>query len=131
MALRKNFTGLSVTILSRLYRLCDQGISSVVYIAHSMNWEYITSLPLHFGPTVQFGQIYHPLENKFFDKAFIDLRERFGSTSIPMAHTLRRIVEYHREKRCFVIGFLADQVPTWEARWRKCPKMLHRPRSFT
>lgn len=96
-------------------RLCEQGISSVVYIAHSMNWEYITSLPLYFNPGVQFGQIYHPLENKFFDKAFIDLRERFGSTSIPMAHTLRRIVEYHREKRCFVIGFLADQVPTWEA----------------
>ena len=97
-------------------RLCEQGKSAVVYIAHSMNWEYITSLPMHLKtPGVQFGQIYHPLENPYFDKAFIDLRERFGSMSIPMAHTLRRIVDFNREKRRFVIGFLADQVPTWEA----------------
>lgn len=92
-----------------------QGKSVVVYIAHSMNWEYITSLPLHLKCDAEIGQIYHPLENRYFDMAFIKLRERFGSSSIAMAHTLRRIVDFHREKKNFVIGFIADQVPTWEA----------------
>lgn len=92
------------------------GKSVVMYIAHSMNWEYITSITLHMNDTgAQFAQIYHPLENRFFDDAFIKLRGRFGSLSIPMAHTLRKIVDFNREKRPFIIGFLADQVPTWEA----------------
>lgn len=94
----------------------NAGKSVVVYIAHSMNWEYITSLPLHMNNIdAQIAQIYHPLENKYFDNAFIKLRERFGSMSIPMAHTLRRVVDFGRENRRFIIGFVADQVPTWEA----------------
>ena len=97
-------------------KMSEQGKSVVLYIAHSINWEYITSMPLHLlNEGIEFGQIYHPLENRFFDNVFIKLRERFGSVSIPMAHTLRRIVDYNRENRRFVIGFLADQVPTWEA----------------
>lgn len=102
--------------LDEIDRLVSEGKSVVLYIAHSFNWEYITSIPLYMKrQDALFAQIYHPLENKFFDKAFIKLRERFGSICIPMARTLRKIVDYNREGKRFVIGFLADQVPTWEA----------------
>ena len=97
--------------------LKEQDKSCVVYIGHNMNWEFITSLPLHFNPedNIVFGQIYHPLENASMDQLVINLREQYGSTCISMSNTLRYIVSLTREKRKFVIGFIADQVPTWES----------------
>ena len=65
------------------------GKSVVMYIAHSMNWEYITSITLHMNYTgAQFAQIYHPLENRFFDDAFIKLRGRFGSREASIYYRL-------------------------------------------
>lgn len=93
-----------------------EGKSCVVYMGHTFNWEFVTSLPLHFkDPKIQFGQIYHPLVNKAMDKLFLELREQYGAESISMAGTLRRILQLGREKTPFVIGFIADQVPHWEA----------------
>lgn len=92
------------------------GKSCVVYLAHNFNWEWITSLPLHFkDKDLIFGQIYHALENPLFDRLFLELRGRFHAASIPMTKTLKQILEYKRDKKTFVIGFLADQVPNWEA----------------
>lgn len=93
-----------------------QGRSVVVYIAHSPNWEWITSLPLFLqDKSIIFGQIYHPLYNKIFDRIFLELREQYGSISIPMKSTLRQIVEMKKAGKHFCIGFVADQVPKWEA----------------
>lgn len=103
--------------IEEVERLASQeGKSCVVYMGHNFNWEFVTSLPLHFkDPKIQFGQIYHPLANKAMDKLFLELREQYGAESISMAKTLRRILQLQKEKTPFVIGFIADQVPTWEA----------------
>lgn len=98
-------------------RLASQeGRSCVVYMGHTFNWEFVTSLPLHFkDPKIQFGQIYHPLANKAMDRLFLEMRNQYGAESISMANTLRRILQLNKEKTPFVIGFIADQVPHWEA----------------
>ena len=104
--------------LEELERLVvKEGKSCVLYMGHNFNWELVTSLPLHFKDesNIQFGQIYHPLTDKNMDKLFIELREQYGSECIPMARTLRRIAELEKQKAPFVIGFIADQVPYWEA----------------
>lgn len=96
--------------------LSGEGKSSMVYIGHLFNWEYITSLTLHFkNPEIRFGQIYHPLENMDMDRLFLELRGQYGSESIAMKNTLRRILELSHEKKPFIIGSIADQVPTWES----------------
>ena len=59
------------------------------------------------------GQIYHPLENKDFDRLFLRSRERMGAVCIPMADTLRKILEYRQAGRPVVIGYISDQVPFW------------------
>ena len=104
--------------LEELERLVvKEGKSCVLYMGHNFNWELVTSIPLHFkdGTNIQFGQIYHPLTDKNMDKLFIELREQYGSECIPMARTLRRIAELEKQKVPFIIGFIADQVPYWEA----------------
>ena len=91
----------------------NSGQSCAVYLGHLCNWEWITSLPLWMKSDAQLGQIYHPIENKDFDRLFLRSRQRMGAVCIPMQDTLRRMVEYRRAKQPIVIGFISDQKPHW------------------
>lgn len=94
----------------------DKGRSVSIFLGHYCNWEWVSSIPIHFEEyqdKVAFGQIYHKLENEAMDKVFLKLRGRMGAHSIPMAETLRKIVEYRHEGRLWIVGFIADQVPLW------------------
>lgn len=94
----------------------DRGQPCALYMGHFFNWEYVTSITLHFKrDDATVGAIYHPLENERFDALVKKMREQYGTESISMANTLRRIMEIGKEKKKYVIGFIADQVPTWES----------------
>ena len=91
----------------------DEGRSVGVFLGHYCNWEWITSLPLWTNSKGLCTQIYHPLENIWFDRLFLRLRERFGAKCIPMAETLRRMVKYRQENQPIVLGYISDQIPFW------------------
>lgn len=90
-----------------------EGQSCALYLGHYCNWEWITSIPIWMTERAACGQIYHPLENPLFDRLLLRQRQRFGSQSIPMAETLRRMMKYRSENRLSVIGFISDQTPFW------------------
>ena len=103
--------------LEHMQEALDAGRSCVLYMGQFFNREYVTSITLHLkndGNTVV-GDIYHPLENKRFDRLAKRMRDQFGAESITMANTLRRILQVQKEKKKYLIGFIADQVPTWES----------------
>ena len=105
-----------VTGLEETRRVLAEGRSCVCYMGHLFNWEYVTSLALYFNDKdLVVGDIYHPLENRMFDRLIKKMRDQYGAESITMANTLRRIVQISKEKKKFLIGFIADQVPTWES----------------
>ncbi len=89
----------------------EEGRSAVLYLGHTGNWEWISSLPLHFDSAREFCQVYHPLENRAFDRLMLKLRGRYSAQSIPMEHTLRRLLEFRRDGKPFIVGMIADQVP--------------------
>ena len=93
--------------------LINSGQSCAIYLGHYCNWEWVTSMPLWVSPKAQCGQIYHPIENKDFDRLFLRSRQRLGAVCIPMADTLRKIVEYKKAGQPVVIGYISDQVPYW------------------
>ena len=101
------------------------GQSCAVYLGHYCNWEWITSLPLWVTPQAQCGQIYHVLENPVFDRLFLRLRQRQGAICIPMAETLRRIIQYRQQKKQLVIGYISDQVPFWNNIHHWCQFLNH------
>ena len=105
--------------------IVEGGQSCAVYLGHYCNWEWITSLPLWVTPQAQCGQIYHALENKEFDRLFLTLRQRMGAVSIPMAETLRRIVQYRQQGQQVVIGYISDQVPFWNNIHHWCQFLNH------
>ena len=91
----------------------ESGQSCAVYLGHLCNWEWVTSLPLWVTPKAQCGQIYHPLENKDFDRLFLRSRQRMGAVCIPMQDTLRKILDFRKAGQPVVIGYISDQVPFW------------------
>lgn len=88
-----------------------EGKSCSLLLGHFCNWEWVSSLPLHFTPGSTCVQIYHPLENKGADKAFLKLRGHFGATSVAMADTLPFLIKCKREGKPTVTGYIADQAP--------------------
>ena len=101
------------------------GQSCAVYLGHYCNWEWITSLPLWVTPEAQCGQIYHVLENQEFDKLFLKLRQRWGAVCIPMAETLRRLIQYRQANQPVVIGYIGDQGPFWNNIHHWCQFLNH------
>ena len=96
-----------------LDEVIESGQSIALYLGHYCNWEWVTSMPLWVTPKVQCGQIYHPLENKYFDKLPLRSRERLSSLCISMQDTLREVVRYKREGQPIMIGYISDQAPNW------------------
>ncbi len=112
MKRRMTFTGIDE--LQRDMR--ERGTNfAFIYLGHYCNWEWIASMASVVDKDIMCGQIYHPLYNKAFDRLFLDLRSRYGGVCIPMKETLRRIIEWKREKRNVVIGFISDQAPKWNS----------------
>ena len=57
------------------------------------------------------GQVYQPLENEWFDRFFLRLRQRFNTVCISQRVILREMISREREERHLGIGFIADQHP--------------------
>ena len=96
-----------------LQKEMDKGQSGFLFLGHYGNWEWVTSLTLCFGKEIQLGQIYRPLRNKAVDAIFLKIRSRFGSVGIKKEDTFREIVRWKHEGIQSLIGFMADQTPSW------------------
>lgn len=100
-----------------------------LYLGHFCNWEWVASLPLWSQRDTTFGQIYHPLHSPAMDKLFFHIRSRFGATNIAMKETLRVLVNWKREGRSSMVGFISDQAPKIEA-MHHWTNFLHHETSF-
>ena len=111
----------------------DNGQSIVLYAAHYGNWEWVTSITLwidsvRHSDAVQ-GQVYQPLENEWFDRFFLRLRQRFHTVCISKKAILREMISCEREGRHLGIGFIADQHP-WTNDEGHVLDFLHHPTAF-
>lgn len=89
----------------------ENGKSVVILLGHYGNWEWIPSIYMNYDGIVG-GELYRPLNNKYFDQFFLKLRSRFGTVNIPKNDALRAIVNIRREGKTFGLGFIADQTPS-------------------
>lgn len=109
-----------------------EGKSAIIYLGHMGNWEWMSSMALNFlDSDLYFCQIYHPLENKAFDKVMLKLRGRFGITSVPMAQTLRHLLKQKSDGKQFIVGMIADQSPLWWNIHYWTPFLNHKTPVFT
>lgn len=90
-----------------------EGQSVAVYLGHTFNWEWITSLPFSVSDELHCGQLYHALENPVFDKLLLNQRQRWGAECIALVDILRKTIEYKRKNQLTIFGYIGDQVPHW------------------
>jgi len=84
------------------------GKSVIGVLGHYGNWEMGA---LRFSLLFDEPRIivYKPLNDKFFDEVFINMRSRFGATLVNMRQTMRKLVEYRNERTITVM--VGDQTP--------------------
>lgn len=85
--------------------------SVILFMGHYGNWEWIPSLTLHADPSLLLGELYKPLRDKVMDRVMQRIRDRFSSEKIIHRTAYRTLLGYKRDKRRFIVGFIADQRP--------------------
>lgn len=102
---------LEIINLEEVTRHFEQGKSVICVTAHYGNWE----LAIHALSLMTANPrlvIYKPLNNKDFDDIFNGIRNRFGTTMVPMKQILRHIVKLKDQPHISV--FVADQTPVYQ-----------------
>ena len=110
MKRRIEFTG-----LEHISQYVAEGKSVAAYFSHTFNWEWVTAMPLaapSLAATVQFGQVYRPLRNRWFDTPMLRHRSRFGAVCIPKATVLRTLLRARAGGLITITGFMSDQKPS-------------------
>lgn len=92
-------------------RLTSDGKSCILSLGHYGNWEWVTSIVMHFQPGVRQGLIYKQLHNHAFDMLFRKIRSRFNSTPIEQRSFFRKMIKLQNAGETIVVGFLTDQRP--------------------
>ena len=111
MRRRMKFKGIEL-----LEESCRNGRSCGVFLGHYGNWEWISSMPLWINQELcQCTQLYHPLENYVTDQLVLYTRKRFGGKNITADKSIKYMVNYMRQGKPILVGFIADQGPSWES----------------
>ncbi|MFC2104905.1 lysophospholipid acyltransferase family protein [Bacteroidota bacterium] len=76
---------------------------------HYGNWEVYLTLP-EILPHIVLG-VYKPLNNKFFDKQFYKMREKFDAIPVTMNDSYKTILNYKKKNELTFLGLVADQSP--------------------
>lgn len=95
----------------QLYEDLEDKRHITLYLGHYCNWEWITSIPLWLKGTYAGSQLYHPMENKIFDRLFLYIRDRLGTTSIDMKEAFQILLNWRKQGYVTITGYIADQVP--------------------
>lgn len=105
-AVNRRFTCGDMSAFERYYKSKQ---SVIIVMGHLGNWElcgaYFSQLPLH-----PLYVIYHPLNNKHFDRLFYRMRTRLGVRLYPMKGAFRGMVKDRR--KLTATAFIADQTPS-------------------
>ncbi|MFW5803724.1 MAG: lysophospholipid acyltransferase family protein [bacterium] len=81
----------------------------IAVAAHYGNWEWLTGLSMHTKHACM--SVYKPLDNPYFDKFFLELRQKFNVTLIPMRKTLHTMLKLTKENKLAISVFISDQSP--------------------
>lgn len=104
-SLTKRFTCGDMSAFERFY---ESKQSVIVVLGHLGNWElcgaYFSQLSLH-----QLYVLYHPLNNKDYDRLFYRMRTRLGVRLYPMKSAYRGMVK--DRNKLTATAFIADQSP--------------------
>ena len=88
------------------------GQSTLLYLGHYANWEWVQAITFHCTLPELRGEVYRPLHDSNFDKLLLTIRSRFFPNQlIPQARVARTLLSTHQSGKTFCIGLISDQRP--------------------
>jgi len=93
-------------VIEDLYKK-NKGV--ILVTGHHGNWEWHT--PLQMLVSHKTLAIYKPLNNKHFDRMYINIRSRYGMTPVPMNSILRELINREQKNELTLTHSLSDQRP--------------------
>jgi KDO2-lipid IV(A) lauroyltransferase len=93
-------------------KLADEKTSVVLVMGHHGNWEWAGN-SFSLLCKQQLYVIYHPLNDKHFNRLIVNMRSRFGTRLIEMRNTIRQMIAQRNELSA--TAFIADQTPAPES----------------
>ncbi|HVX51672.1 MAG TPA: hypothetical protein VHB48_16040 [Chitinophagaceae bacterium] len=102
--LNKRFKG-NFDVFNDLYQ---SGINVQLHLGHFFNWEF-ANLALSNNMPYTFLVVYMPINNKVFNRLFMKLRQRFGSSLVAATNFRNEFLSYSKGR--YVLGLVGDQNP--------------------
>jgi len=93
--------------------LFDKNKNIIAVTGHYGNWEMFLTIPLLSSHQVL--GVYKPLNNKYFDRIFYKMRQKFGALPVTMHNTYKSVLEYKKDNKLTLLGLIADQRPQKQA----------------
>jgi len=93
-------------VIEDLYKK-NKGV--ILVTGHYGNWEWLVSLQILVSHKTL--AIYKPLNNKHFDRMYIKMRSRYGTTPVPMNRILRELISREQKNELTLTYSLSDQRP--------------------
>jgi KDO2-lipid IV(A) lauroyltransferase len=89
-------------------RFYKEGRKCQLHLGHTFNWE-LANAAMPLLVEYPFLVVYMPIENKSFDRLFLHLRSRTGTTLLPATSMSRAILPYRNTR--YLLTLVADQAP--------------------
>ena len=93
-------------VIEDLYKK-NKGV--ILVTGHYGNWEWLISLQMLVGYKTL--AIYKQLNNRYFDRMYINIRSRYGMTPVPMNRILRELISREQKNELTLTYSLSDQRP--------------------
>ena len=93
-------------VIEDLYKK-NKGV--ILVTGHYGNWEWLISLQMLVSHKTL--AIYKQLNNKYFDRMYINIRSRYGMTPVPMNRILRELISREQKNELTLTYSLSDQRP--------------------
>ncbi len=102
--INKHFTA-DYSVFEKVFQ---QGKKSQIHTGHNFNWE-LANLALAANIKQKLLTVYMPIENKIFERLFLQLRTASGSVLLPATSIRSSILPWRHTQ--YVLGLVSDQSP--------------------
>jgi len=104
--MKKHFVFTNIDLINKLEA---QDRSIILMCSHYGSWEWIFIMQAYC--THQGYAVYKPLENKYFDRLFKNVRAKYNSHLISTKETIPTLLDAARKGQKTISGFVSDQSP--------------------
>jgi len=94
------------------YDQLNKGRNVILVMGHYANWDWLNVLQRKLHPGTTMAVVYRPLNDIYFDRFFLRIRDQFNIYNIKKNSTLREMIHLKQQQKPFIVAMVSDQSPS-------------------